>query len=124
MNDTLENLKTELTDLVNKYGGLFAEYEIIEDDYLLVHFDLASDYQCKKYNIDGGIFVSFDANNLPLHFSGEVITIDDPDLINGFILPFDPDYFEDLYHYLELIAQEISEGYMLPNQLDRREEDQ
>jgi len=123
MNNTLENLKTELIDLRNKYGGLFAEYEIIEDNYLLVHFDIATDHQCKKYDIGSGIFVSFDTNSLPLHFSGEVVTIDDPDLINGFIVPFDPEYFESLYYYLELIAQEISEGYILPNNLDRREED-
>jgi len=124
MNNTLDNLKTELIDLVNKYGGCFAEYGIIGDDYLLVDFDIASDHQCKKYGIGSGIFVSFDNNNLPLHFSGEVVTIDDPDLINGFIVPFDPEYFESLDHYLELIAQEIIEGYILPNNLDRREGDQ
>jgi len=123
MINILDNLKNELIDLVNEYGGLFAEYEIIEDDYLLVHFDLATDHQCKKYGIGSGIFVSFDTNSLPLHFSGEVVTIDDPDLINGFIVPFDPEYFESLYYYLELIAQEISEGYILPNNLDRREEE-
>jgi len=114
MNNTLQELKAELYELECKFSGIFAEYQISEDDYLLVHFE----------GCDQGIRFTFDFNELNTYFSDEVIkTGGDGIHIDGFIVPFDPEYLEDLQYYFELASEEISEGFLLPNDLYYEDED-
>jgi hypothetical protein len=110
----IEKLKSDLYDLECGYSGIFAEYQISEDDFILVHFE----------GCDQGIRFTFDFNGYETYFSDEVIkTGGDSVHIDGFIVPFDPDYFEDLQHYFEQASQEIGEGFLLPNDLYYEEGD-
>ena len=81
------------------------EYELLSGDYLLVSIDL----HLSKGK--GGFIFSFDSNNLPVWFSGNV-----KKLGYKFVLPFDK-YFDNLDTYLEQIDQEITEGFLIPNNL-------
>jgi len=98
---TLENLREQTQITAEKYSGLFAEYELPHGEFLLVHFELC----------DQGIHIKADFEQ-STHFSGNVIKTE-----LGFIMPFDPKYFEDLDYYLQEISEEISQGYLLPNYL-------
>lgn len=98
----MSNLKEQLQQAIEKCSGIFGEYKISDDnDYLLVEIS----------SFKEGIFISADFEK-PTFFSGDVRTDSE-----GFYLPFEPDYFEDLQYYLEQIQQEIMEGYLLPNNL-------
>jgi hypothetical protein len=79
------------------------EFEIINDDYLVVDI----------YLDNKGIGFEFDDQNLPVSFDGEIEKRGDT-----WLLPFDP-FFEDLDHYLQMISENITEGFLLPNSLDR-----
>lgn len=99
--ETLESLKQQAQTAVEKYSGMFAEYELPNEEFLLVHFELC----------DQGIHIRADFEGIKC-FSGNVILTE-----LGFIMPFDPDYFEDLDYYLQSISEEINEGYLIPNNL-------
>ena len=81
------------------------EYELLNGDYLLVQIEL---HLAKG---KGGFRFSFDSDNLPVWFSGDV-----KKLGYKFVLPFDK-YFDNLDTYLEQIDQEITEGFLIPNNL-------
>lgn len=84
----------------------FAEYLIneCENEYLLVH--------CDYSELHDGIEIQADFC-LPTHFSGDVI-----ELANGnFVVPFEPEYFDNIDTYFEKCSDEITEGYLLPNNL-------
>ena len=49
----------------------------------------------------------------PTHFSGEVIELDN----GNFVVPFEPEYFDNIDAYFEKCSDEITEGYLLPNNL-------
>lgn len=98
-------LQDQLDQAVLKYSGIFSEYELKNGDYLLVHFCANSD--------NTGIEFSFDSDNLPTYFSGEVVMVND----NRYYLEFEPEYFDNIDHYFQAIADEINEGYLLPNDL-------
>ena len=97
----MNTLKEQLQTAVINHSGLFAEYEMPCDEYLLVHFQVD----------DEGLYITGDFS-LPRYFSGEVI-----EKPCGFIVPFDPEYFENLDHYLQFASDEITEGYLYPNGL-------
>ena len=97
----MNTLNQQLQDTVARHGGLFAEHAIGHGDYLLVHFDaceqglvISADFECETY------------------FSGEVI-----ETPTGFIVPFDPEYHNDIEHYLLDASEEITEGYLCPHNL-------
>lgn len=81
------------------------EYELNNGDYLLVNIE----FHLSKGK--GGFRYSFDDNGLPVWFSGNV-----KKLGYKFILPFDK-YFDNLDTYLQQIDQEITEGFLIPNNL-------
>ena len=77
------------------------EYKLPQDEWLTVDIDMTAK----------GLFFTFDEDNKPVHFSGEVTKKGD-----SYFLKFDP-CFEDLDSYLQQIDQAITEGYILPNEL-------
>lgn len=102
INKIVKNLKSEMETFISR-GGMFCfEYRTAEDDHLLVDLEIV-----KK-----GIEFSFDSNNLPCHFSGEVVKIHS----NRYLLKANS-FTETLDEYLQTIHEEIMEGYLLPNEL-------
>lgn len=82
------------------------EYQIGEDDYLIVDLEL----------VDAGsaIIFSFDRQSFPtadVWFSGEVIKV-----LNNFQITID-EYTDNLDICLQQIDQEMLEGFILPNGL-------
>jgi hypothetical protein len=77
------------------------EFQISENDWLIVDIEYT----------DKGLEFSFDSNNKPVCFDGEIVVIND----NRYLLPFD-EYF-GLDAHLEMISNNITEGYLLPNDL-------
>jgi len=104
-NENFEYLKMQTIDLQNKYGGLFSEIEIPEDEYLLVQFCYNKEFNGIEFSAD---FAE------PVHFSDDVIRLHPEG--NYFVIKFN-EYFDDLNYYIEQISDEISEGYILPNDL-------
>lgn len=99
--EIFSELKEQLAECVNRYSGLFGEYRISnDDDYLLVTIE----------QFKNGIFVNGDFEK-ECYFSGNVEVFE-----TGFYMPFDK-YFDHIDHYLEEISQEITEGYLIPNNL-------
>ena len=107
----MSSLKNQLQDAAQRSSGIFAEYELSNGDYLLVKFEY-----CDQ---NDGIKVLSDFC-LDRRFSGLAIDLnpsDDPNIINGFVIPFDHEYFDNIDHYLQQVGQEVVEGYLIPNNL-------
>ena len=101
----MNSLKNQLQDVMRGKCA-FAEYciDASENEYLLVHCDYNEQHD--------GIEIQADFEK-PTHFSDDVIILDN----GNFVLPFEPEYFDHIDHYLQECSQEISEGYLLPNNL-------
>ena len=82
------------------------ELEIIGDEYLLVNLSVS----------DIGIEFSFDAEGLRTEFDFNIKKIHS----NKFVLLFD-EYYDNLDSYLELIHENLMEGYVIPNRLHKDE---
>ena len=99
----VKKLVNEFQNVVYKFGGLFGEYLISNDnDYLLCHFSVSK----KGLQISGNFCEE-------LFFGGDVIN----ENCNGFLIPFDPLWLQSIDSYLELASDEIQGGYLLPNNL-------
>lgn len=102
----MENIKTVIYSqwqAMLNYGKIPCfEIEMINGDYLLVNIDYTQG--------DNYISFSFD-DSLPVFFDGEIIKHG-----SQYHVMLDP-YFESLDSYLELIYNNIIEGYIIPNDL-------
>ena len=98
----MQTIKDQFNDMLNRSIIPCFEYEMSNDEYLLVNLQIS----------DKGIEFSFDSDNLDCSFDGEIETINS----NHYVLLFD-EYFEDLDYYLQMIDNNIIEGYLLPNNL-------
>lgn len=78
------------------------EYEIASGDFLLVNIAL---------DVKGFLF-SFDSDSKPVYFDGDIEVIDD----NHYLLPFDKDE-SNIDGYLEMISDNIVDGYLMANDL-------
>ena len=78
------------------------EFQTSEDDYLLVNLEVTEE----------GIEFSFDSDDKPVYFDGDIIVIND----NRYIVPFD-EYLTDLVFYIERVHDNIVEGFLIPNDL-------
>ena len=102
----MENIKTAIYNqwqsMLN-YGRIpLFEIELSSGDYLIVDIDYTQ----------GDDFISFSFDNsLPVFFDGEIKKHG-----GGYHVMLDP-YFESLDSYLELIYNNIIEGYIIPNDL-------
>lgn len=79
------------------------EYKTSESDYLVVELSLSEDNQEIEF--------SFDSDNKKTWFSGDVTTINN----NRYKITVDLDMSLDWH--IQLIDQEMTEGYLLPNGL-------
>ena len=99
----MKTLIEQAEQCILKFGGLFAELELPDDEYLLVTFSLHKGLLSFKGDFEKSTF-----------FSGEVITID-----NGFDIDLNsPDLVDySIDDIFELASHEIEEGYICPNVL-------
>ena len=79
------------------------EYQTGKYDWLVVYIQLSDDNQEIEF--------SFDSDNKKTWFSGDVITINE----NRYKITVDP--YMSLDEHIQLIDQEMTEGYLLPNGL-------
>ena len=79
------------------------EYKISENDYLIVELSLSEDNQEIEF--------SFDSGQKKTWFSGDVTAINE----NRYKITVDPDMSLD--EHIQLIDQEMTEGYLLSNGL-------
>lgn len=101
----MKTLKEQLLEAMQRKCA-FGEYLINaeENDYLLVYCD---------YNVEHDGLELQACFDLPTYFSGEVIELENGNIV----IPFEPEYFDDIQHYLEQAQQEIVEGYLIPNNI-------
>jgi hypothetical protein len=85
------------------------EIELKNKEYLLVELELYPSFEEIRF--------SFDSMNLPSHFSGNIKQYHDC----AFALPI-TEYNDNLDELLQVIYEEISEGFILPNDLFPNEE--
>lgn len=82
----------------------FLEYELVNGDYLTVEIEA----------IETGLQFSADFNDLPCFFNGEIIGSG-----NFWLLPYDDCFSLD--EHLQLIDQNIREGYLMTHNLESLE---
>ena len=82
------------------------EYQIGEDDYLIVDIELVDDGSAIIFSFDRYPFPTAD-----VWFSGDVVPV-----LNNFQITID-EFTDDLDIYLQQIDQEMMEGFILPNGL-------
>ena len=102
----MQIIKQEFNDMLGRGIIPCFEFEIINDEYLKVDIEIN----------DNGILFSFDSDNKRVAFDGIIQIIDD----NHYLLPFD-EYIDHLDQYLEMINDNIIEGYLIVNDLMRGE---
>lgn len=101
---SFENIVSQWENMLRSGKIPCFEFELKNDDYLLV--DLELNETNKK------IIFSFDSMNLKTWFSGNVKQYHDC----KFALPID-DYCVNLDQVLEVIYEEVNEGFIIPNHL-------
>lgn len=94
------NLESEWQAMINRGTHPMFEYQIGENDYLIVNLEFT----------DNGIEFSFDSDNKRVAFDGDIKVIND----NRYLMPFDV-FTDSLDCYLETIHANITEGYLIVN---------
>lgn len=102
LNSVKNSIKAQFDAMLSRGTIPCFEYQISEDDYLLVNLELS----------DNGLLFSFDSDNKRVAFDGVIEVINN----NHYLLPFD-EYFDDLDYYLQMIDENMTEGYLLVNDL-------
>ena len=97
------SIRTEWEKMISSGTIPIFEYKISESDYLIVELSLSEDNREIEF--------TFDSDNKKTWFSGDVTTINS----NRYKIPVDPDMSLD--EHIQLIDQEMTEGYLLPNGL-------
>lgn len=100
LNKIMKNIRKEWNNC--KLFKLF-EYQIAQDEYLLVNLQLTNK----------GIEFRFDSDNKPTFFSGEVIKTGD----DIFLIKADRYSLDILDALIQAVDLEMTEGYLLPNNL-------
>ena len=96
----IESLQAQFSDMLSRGVMPLFEYELNNGDFLEVKITIC----------DRGVWFIFD-NELETFFSGDIRKDG-----KEFLLPFDL-YFDNLDHYLQQIDMEMTEGYIIPNNL-------
>ena len=109
--DDLEKFLNHITGIKNEWQDMLGrgvipmfEIELTDGEYLNVDLGI----------VGNGIYFTFDQDGLPEYFGGDIISVGD-DVYGVYVLPFDE--YMTLQDMLELIADNIREGFIAPNSL-------
>jgi hypothetical protein len=102
----MDGLESQFNEMLASGTIPVIEFEMNNKEYLTVDLGVINE----PYN--RGITFEFDANDLPVHFDGDVRSLGG----GVYLIPND-EYFEGLNHYLELAYVNVTEGYLIPNGL-------
>ena len=106
MNNIKKAINSQWQAMLN-YGKIpMFEIELSNGDYLIVDIDYKQGDDFISFS-----FQSFDDDSLPVFFDGEIKKHG-----GEYRVMLDP-YFDNLDSYLELIYNNIIEGYIIPNDL-------
>ena len=106
MNNIKKAINSQWQAMLN-YGKIpMFEIELSNGDYLIVDIDYKQGGDFISFS-----FPSFDDDSLPVFFDGEIKKHG-----GEYRVMLDP-YFDNLDSYLELIYNNIIEGYIIPNDL-------
>jgi hypothetical protein len=103
MSTTFERIRSEFDDMLQTGTIPCFEFEMVGGDWLLVDISLN----------EKGVTFSFDTDTKPVYFDGDIETIDD----NFYILPYESNEDFNLDAVLELIHENIVDGFLIPNNL-------
>lgn len=98
----MNTIKQQFEEMLTRGITPLFEIELPENEYLIVNLSIN----------DKGVEFSFDSNDLPVAFDGDIEVINS----NRYLLPFD-EYTTNLDDYLQTISDNLTEGYLLPNNL-------
>lgn len=110
----MQTIIDQFNEMLNNTIIPVFEFELTNGEYLTVDLTICE--------IEGfqGVGFSFDTMGLDTYFDGEILFPygeDQP----YFVLPYN-EYEESLQYYLEMIYASVNEGFILPNNLDRSED--
>lgn len=101
----MNTIQVQFTEMLNRGTLPFLEYELFDGEFLLVEIQAT----------DAGLQFSFDTNDLHCFFDGQIERTDN----HSWLLPYDLDFSLD--QHLELIDQNIRDGYIIAHSLDKFE---
>ncbi len=100
------------------YSVIKAQFDQMVERGIIPCFEFERDYNgsVEWFTVDievseKGVHFSFNQDGLPCCFDGEIVGSG-----NFYCLPFD-EYFSDLDSYLQRISENITEGYLLSNNI-------
>ncbi len=97
----MNTIQAQFQEMLNRGTLPYLEYELFNGEFLLVELNAT----------EKGIEFSADFNDLPCFFDGQIEGAG-----NFWVLPYDLDLSLD--QHLELVNQNIQDGYIFSNQLD------
>lgn len=100
----MNTIQVQFSEMLNRGTLPYLEYELIDGEFLTVEIEAT----------DAGLQFSFDANDLPCFFDGQIVGSG-----NFWMLPYDDCFSLD--QHLELIDQNIRDGYIIAHSLDKFE---
>lgn len=96
----MNTIQAQFSEMLQRGVIPFLEYELCNGEFLTVEIQAT----------DAGLEFSADFNDLPCFFDGQIVGSG-----NFWLLPYDLDFSLD--EHLQLIDQNITEGYLLANNL-------
>ena len=111
MSNIHETIQTQWDQMIANGRIPVMEFQLPDNEYLTVNLSVTTrtDEPATK-QIRYGVYFEADFEK-DVHFSGDVKKKGD-----AYYLPLDP-CFESLDHYLQQISEEVTDGYLLPNDL-------
>ncbi len=100
----MNTIQVQFSEMLNRGTLPYLEYELFDGEFLLVEIQAT----------DAGLVFSFDANDMPCFFDGQISGSG-----NFWLLPYDLDFSLD--QHLQLIDQNIRDGYIIAHSLDKFE---
>ena len=108
-NRTMKTLNEQFQNMLNRNIMPLFEIEMSNGEYLIVDIELREKEGRKGYD---GVRFSFDQNNLKTYFDGDTVKLGD----GVYLIKYD-ECFDNLDTYLEMIMDNITEGFLIPNDL-------
>lgn len=100
----MNTIQVQFSEMLQRGTLPFLEYELFDGEFLTVEIQATNE----------GLQFSADFNDLPCFFDGKIVGSG-----NFWLLPYDLDFSLD--QHLELIDQNIRDGYIIAHSLDKFE---